>query len=66
MVDVTQSSAPQHSLMNGMSIERPVRRFNGAALIANTQRTTLTDDELDENYLRYMEELWLQDYGYPA
>jgi hypothetical protein len=40
MVDVTQSSAPQHSLMTSVSSERPVWRFNGAALTANTPRTT--------------------------
>ncbi len=63
MVDVTQSSAPQHSLMNCVSIHWPVRRFNGAALTTNTPRTTLVDDELDENYIRYREELLSQDYA---
>lgn len=65
MFDVTHFSAPQHSLMNGVSIQQPVSCFNGAALTTNTPRTTLVDDELDENYIRYMEELLLQDYGYP-
>lgn len=65
MVDVTPSSAPQHSLMPSVSIERPVWRCNGAALIADTPHSKIADDELDENYISYMEELWLQDYGYP-